>query len=136
MVWEGCSLLERRSLRAGIYGIKKSEFRGRRSKSQNAPLPMLWGGLICCGIGEFTSPYGGIKPNLHQTLPPAMHFARDGCRPNLNVAPPSWRLNAGWKPGLPLKLGQHQGWSSPTSLARLGFETASEFGAARGGIPV
>ena len=31
-----------------------------------------------------------------------------GCCPNLNVAPPSWRLNAGWKPALHLKLGQHQ----------------------------
>jgi len=28
-------------------------------------------------------------------------------RSNLNVAPPSWRLNAGWKPALHLKLGQH-----------------------------
>jgi hypothetical protein len=24
-----------------------------------------------------------------------------------NVPPPSWRLNAGWKPALHLKLGQH-----------------------------
>jgi len=30
------------------------------------------------------------------------------CCPNLNVAPPSWRLNAGWKPALHLKLGQHR----------------------------
>ena len=30
-----------------------------------------------------------------------------GCCPNLTVAPPSWRLNAGWKPALHLKLGQH-----------------------------
>ena len=27
---------------------------------------------------------------------------------DLTVAPPSWRLNAGWKPALHLKLGQHQ----------------------------
>ena len=33
-----------------------------------------------------------------------------GCCPNLNVAPPSWRLNAGWKPALHLKLGQHRPW--------------------------
>src|SRR5208337_833901 len=37
------------------------------------------------------------------------------CCPNLNVAPPSWRLNAGWKPALHLKLGQHQKPLSRTS---------------------
>jgi hypothetical protein len=39
-----------------------------------------------------------------------MHGAtssQSGYCPNLNVAPPSWRLNAGWKPALHLKLGQH-----------------------------
>jgi len=30
------------------------------------------------------------------------------CCPNLNVAPPSWRPCAGWKPALQPKLGQHQ----------------------------
>ncbi|MGB7591008.1 MAG: hypothetical protein WBO19_07200, partial [Terriglobia bacterium] len=30
-----------------------------------------------------------------------------GCCPDLNVAPPSWRLFAGWKPALHPKLGQH-----------------------------
>ncbi|MGD1102583.1 MAG: sugar phosphate nucleotidyltransferase [Terriglobia bacterium] len=34
--------------------------------------------------------------------------AMTGCCPNLNVAPPSGRLNAGWQPALHLKLGQHR----------------------------
>ncbi len=34
------------------------------------------------------------------------------CCPNLNVAPPSWRLFAGWKPTLHPKLGQH----APTQI--------------------
>jgi hypothetical protein len=29
------------------------------------------------------------------------------CCPSLNVAPPSWRLFAGWKPAPHPKLGQH-----------------------------
>jgi len=38
-----------------------------------------------------------------------MGFKTDirGCCPDLNVAPPSWRLFAGWKPALRPKLGQH-----------------------------
>jgi hypothetical protein len=35
-----------------------------------------------------------------------------GCCPNLDVAPPSWRLNAGWKPALHLKLGEYPAVSS------------------------
>ncbi len=34
------------------------------------------------------------------------------CCPNLNVAPPSWRLFAGWKPALHPKLGQHRAATS------------------------
>jgi hypothetical protein len=30
------------------------------------------------------------------------------CCPNLKVAPPSWRVLAGWKPALQLKLGQRR----------------------------
>jgi len=38
------------------------------------------------------------------------------CGPNLNVAPPSWRLNAGWKPALHRKLGQHSSRGSATPV--------------------
>ena len=35
-------------------------------------------------------------------------MASRGCSPYLNVAPPSLRLNAGWKPALHLQLEKHQ----------------------------
>ena len=34
--------------------------------------------------------------------------AKPGHCPNLHVAPPSWRLDAGWKPALHLKLGYYR----------------------------
>jgi hypothetical protein len=40
-------------------------------------------------------------------MPPSLRPLPVGSRPNLNVAPPSWRLFAGWKPALHPRLGQY-----------------------------
>src|SRR5208337_621375 len=52
---------------------------------------------------------------LPLTLCPHLPFAlchlicsSQGCCPNLNVAPPSWRLFAGWKPTLHPRLGHYR----------------------------
>ena len=44
-------------------------------------------------------PFGALKSSTN-----CLDF---GDCPNVNVAPPSWRLFAGWKPALHPKLGQH-----------------------------
>jgi hypothetical protein len=54
----------------------------------------------------------------------AYSIAKSGAVLISDVAPPSWRLNAGWKPALRLKSGQH-----PKSLFSKNRQSFWEIGA-------
>jgi hypothetical protein len=67
-------------------------------------------GQLGVNLIELIQPVSGTTPysqHLAQKGPGLHHLgfsATDlatGCSPDLNVAPPSWRLHAGWKPALP-----------------------------------
>ena len=58
------------------------------------------------------------------------------CCPNLNVAPPSWRLIAGWKPALHPKSGQHPKIGSGSIRCCSGEFTSPFPGGGRAGADV
>jgi hypothetical protein len=60
--------------------------------------------ILSCYLSDIL---GNSEPVLTEIAPLGATKITFGCCPDLNVAPPSWRLFAGWKPALHPKLGQH-----------------------------